>query len=641
MKLSEIYQLINDGKIDEAIEELVILNYEYRQGTPLISDPDYDKLYNTLKQLKPNHPVFSSGVIESVDEVDPDRKEKLKYPMFSLDKETSVEDIHKWLRNKGIPLSVLLVVTAKYDGISILKNEKTGLAWSRGDGVFGETLHEHYKRIGGKNSETEFFSIGELIIPKPIFCSKIWFRDNGEPFKNARNMIAGLKNSDTISNIGLTAATHIRYGLANEDYTMNKSEQLEFLAKELHSVPYKILRANELNADDLEKLFFEWGKEYDIDGLVIDIDDKNIRKRLGRERNNNPAYSRAYKSPSFAENADTKILSIEYNISKLSYLKPVAIITPVELNGVTVSRVTLNNGLYVKTNGLGRGSKIRIQRSGMVIPKIIKVLESTGFEMPTVEGSEVIWNESGVELMLKDSNNETVIKQIISFFEILDTENVSDGVVRQLFNAGYISVKEILNLTQSDFEKLEGFGKRKAEIIFSSIKKATTNVDLSKLQHASNIFYNLGSKKLELLVHFKEKPSFSDIIKIEGFSDISAKSYLEGYDKFWIWFESIKSQVTIAKKAEVVKSGDDLKDMSFCFTGIRRSDLEAVIESRSGKIATGVSKNTTHLICKDKSSSSSKMQKAYELGLEVFSVEELEEFLKDPALFISSRKFGL
>ena len=82
------------------------------------------------------------------------------------------------------------------------------------------------------------------------------------------------------------------------------------------------------------------------------------------------------------------------------------------------------------------------------------------------------------------------------------------------------------NLTKNDFEKLDKFGKRKAEIVYNAIKKATTNVDLAKLMHASNLFVGLGSKKLELLVHFTEKPSYNDIISIDGFSDISANSYL-------------------------------------------------------------------------------------------------------------------
>jgi DNA ligase (NAD+) len=624
MTFEEIKRLMKYSMITPAEEAIKKLNDSYRNGNPEVTDSEYDELIEMFKSLDPTNEIFKTGVIEQID-VNSARKEKLKYPMFSLDKETEIPAIYKWLKNKGLPLTTLLVITAKYDGISILKDEYNQLAWSRGDGEIGETIHTHYKMLADKYQKLNLFTIGEMIIPKQVFASKIYYRDNGEPFKNARNMIAGLKNSDTISE-DLKDAKHIRYGFASEDFTLNKSEQIDLICEKLSPIPYKVIKANELNIDLLNDLFLEWGKEYDIDGLVFDIDDKNIRKNLGRERNNNPAYARAFKNPQWSEAKETIILDIEWNISKNGLLKPVGILQPIDLDGVIVSRVTLNNAKFVKDFCIGKNTILKILRSGFVIPKVQIIIKSTGYVEPVVGNSKVFWNENGVELMV-EGTEEQEIKKLISFFEILGAENVSEGIINQLYNSGYKTIKQILDLTPDDLEKLDRFGERKSQIVYESMHKSVTNVKLSKLMHATNIFKNLGSKKLDLLMHFEGKPTFEEILKVDGFSDISAKAYLDGYDEFYTWLSYMKHITIETEKVDVVSS-DELKDKSFCFTGIRRKDLEEIIISKSGKVASGVSKNLTYLVCKDKFSGSSKLVKAGEIGVVLLSVEELENMLK-------------
>jgi DNA ligase (NAD+) len=624
MTFEEIKRLMKYSMITPAEEAIKKLNDSYRNGNPEVTDSEYDELIEMFKSLDPTNEIFKTGVIEQID-VNSARKEKLKYPMFSLDKETEIPAIYTWLKNKGLPLTTLLVITAKYDGISILKDEYNQLAWSRGDGEIGETIHTHYKMLADKYQKLNLFTIGEMIIPKQVFASKIYYRDNGEPFKNARNMIAGLKNSDTISE-DLKDAKHIRYGFASEDFTLNKSEQIDLICEKLSPIPYKVIKANELNIDLLNDLFLEWGKEYDIDGLVFDIDDKNIRKNLGRERNNNPAYARAFKNPQWSEAKETIILDIEWNISKNGLLKPVGILQPIDLDGVIVSRVTLNNAKFVKDFCIGKNTILKILRSGFVIPKVQSIIKSTGYVEPVVGNSKVFWNENGVELMV-EGTEEQEIKKLISFFEILGAENVSEGIINQLYNSGYKTIKQILDLTPDDLEKLDRFGERKSQIVYESMHKSVTNVKLSKLMHATNIFKNLGSKKLDLLMHFEGKPTFEEILKVDGFSDISAKAYLDGYDEFYTWLSYMKHITIETEKVDVVSS-DELKDKSFCFTGIRRKDLEEIIISKSGKVASGVSKNLTYLVCKDKFSGSSKLVKAGEIGVVLLSVEELENMLK-------------
>jgi DNA ligase (NAD+) len=204
---------------------------------------------------------------------------------------------------------------------------------------------------------------------------------------------------------------------------------------------------------------------------------------------------------------------------------------------------------------------------------------------------------------------------------------VSEGVITQLWEAGYKTIKDVLNLTTGDLEKIDRFGKRKAQIVYNSIQKSVSGVQLSKLQHATGIFKGLGSKKLVLLEDFTTKPTVDQVMSIEGFAEVSAKSYIDSYD---IFFEFIKDlPVTIVEKVEAAKVGTDLEGKSFVFTGVRRKDLEEVIESRGGKIGGSVSKNTTHLVMKVVGSGSSKEKKAIELGVEVITVEQLEKIVNN------------
>jgi NAD-dependent DNA ligase len=253
-------------------------------------------------------------------------------------------------------------------------------------------------------------------------------------------------------------------------------------------------------------------------------------------------------------------------------------------------------------------------------------VKTVEFTEPTIEGVEIGWNDAGIELITLTETEDQQLKKIVAFFEILEADNVGEGVIKQLWDAGFTTIKSVLSATNVDFEKIEGFGKRKAKIVHDSIKKSTTNVQLSKIQHASGVFSGLGSKKLTLLQHFTEKPTINQVMEIEGFAEISAKTYVDNFDNFTEFIKGLP--VTIEQKQEVVLEGTDLESNTFVFTGVRRKDLEDVIERRGGKIGSSVSKNTTHLVMKEKGSGSSKETKAISLGVEILTVEELEDLLR-------------
>ena len=612
--------------IKELVKKIELANEVYRIGKPMMSDSQYDILIDELKSLDPKNELLTKVGLEIQDE---SRKSRLPIEMASMNKIKSMEDIDDWCRLKGISKSENVIITPKFDGLSLCVKESTNEAWTRGDGEFGQKSNEHYKLIGNhldSNTHRDLlrsfdFTYGEVMMSKKTFLDKY-----SMDFANPRNFVAGLLNSPD-ARPSLTDCNYIKYGaVVNKDYYSTKQDLIESLnACQEVKVQYHICKISELTEDLLISLFHKFGTEYEIDGLIIEINNLSLQTNLGRETSsNNPVWARAFKHPSFEQSAESDVIGISWNISKQGLLKPILHITPVRLDGVTVSNVTGNNARFVKDMGLGIGAKVLVKRSGMVIPIIADVLTTVEFQMPDVPN--IGWNENGIELITLTETDEQKFKQLVSFFEILETDSFGEGVIKQLWDNGHKSVKDILNLSQSDLEKIDRFGKRKAQIVWNSIRKATSNVSLSKLQHATGIFKGLGSKKLALLEHFTTKPTINQVLEIEGFADISAQSYIDGYDKFFEFVEELP--ITIQEKVESVKVSNDLDGMVFVFTGVRRADLEEVIESRGGKIGGSVSKNTTHLVMKVVGSGSSKEKKAIELGVEVITVEQLEKLLK-------------
>ena len=607
--------------IEQLKEQIIKANEAYRLGQPIISDAKYDQLVEELSLLSPDDELLTKVGVEIADET---RKGKLPIEMASMNKIKSMNDVDDWSRLKGISKKEMVIITPKYDGLSLCVNESTSEAWTRGDGEFGQKSNEHYSLIQNHlNLEKDSFrfTYGEVMIPKQVFIDKY-----STDFANPRNLVAGLLNSKTVSN-SLKDCQYIKYGAVCNTIFDTKQEVLNELNKgQKIKVQYYICELGDLSEGLLIELFHKFSTEFEIDGLIIELNDLSLQNKLGRETSsNNPVWARAFKHPSFEQSAETDVIGISWNISKQGLLKPILHITPVKLDGVTVSNVTGNNARFVKDLGLGVGAKVVVKRSGMVIPIIADVITPVEFVQPTIEGVEVDWNEAGIELITLTETDDQRLKKIVAFFEILEADNVSEGVITQLWDAGYKTIKDVLTLTTSDLEKIDRFGKRKADIVYKSIQKSVSNVQLSKLQHATGIFKGLGSKKLVLLEDFKTKPTVDQVMSIEGFAEVSAKSYIDSYDIFFNFIKDLP--VTIVEKVETVKVGTDLEGKSFVFTGVRRPDLESVIESRGGKISSGVSKTTTHLVMKAVGSGSSKEKKAIELGVEVITVEQLEKLL--------------
>ena len=609
--------------IDQLKNRIKEANEAYRIGKPVMSDSEYDILIEELATLSPEDELLSVVGHEILDET---RKARLPIPMASMNKIKTLDEIKDWQRLKLIPNAVEIICTPKYDGLSLCVDEVIGEAITRGDGVYGQRSTEHYRFIDNHLDINNIFSYsyGEVIMPKQVFLDKY-----SEDFANPRNLVAGLINSKTVSE-PLRDCKYIKYGAVPvvKNTFSTKKELLDSLNERQETkVPYHVCGILDLSEELLISLFKEWSEEYEIDGIILEVNNLATQDSLGRETSSgNPVWARAFKHDSFEQKAESEVIGISWNISKQGLLKPIIHINPIRLDGVTVSNVTGNNARFIKDMGIGVGAKVIVKRSGMVIPKIVDVVQTVDFTEPTIEGVEIGWNEAGIELITLTETEDQKLKKIVAFFEILEADNVGEGVVTQLWDAGYKTIKDVLNITVDQLESIDRFGKRKAKIVFDSIKKSITGVQLSKIQHASGVFSGLGSKKLALLEHFDGKPTINQVMEIEGFAEISARTYVDNYDIFRTFVEGLP--VTIEQKVEVVLAGTDLVGKQFVFTGVRRKDLEEVIVSRGGVIGGSVSKNTTYLVMKVKGSGSSKETKAISLGVTIFTVEELEDLLK-------------
>lgn len=658
--------MLNISLIENTIKTA---NKNYRTGEPIhvsllppeiqklikktnghLTDKDYDLIVEVANDMGSD--LLNSGVIETTTDlkISEDRKQKLDYPMYSLNKEQSVSELKKWAKNKRLLPNVKLVLTPKYDGVSILKNEKTLRALSRGDGVFGQDITQHINNSNDKftksKSIVEFHTIGELIISKDVWkkYGSTFVRDNGEPYKNPRNMVAGLVNNDDISNYWIYV-DHIRYGVADEEYKYNKTEQFDLIKKETgYNVTYEIFKLSEITDEKLDELYYKWSESYEIDGLVIDIEDKNVRMKLGRETNNNPAYARAYKA-NWVTPTPTKVKFIDWNVSKEDYIKPVINVEPFETEGVTISKATGYNAKFIKDNGIGKGSIVDIIRSGSVIPKIVNVSKTSTPDIPKVCpscGTELTWNKSGVEIVCTNINCETKnIKKIAFFFSSLEVEYFGEKIVEKFYKNGYNTVGKILNMYIEDIENMEGMGKLSGNNIISQFDKIR-NAEFNKIGHASGCFENLGSRKLKMIIDglggmkkfedFKTRYDqfgindslINELSRIHGVSKITAISFMKGLDCFDKFIKV--SEIELKKEEQKENESENIFDGKiFVFSGVRDKILQQKIIENGGDVKTSVSKNTTDMVVKDVNSKSSKIVKAKELGCVLHNIEEFKE----------------
>lgn len=620
---------MNTQEIINLRQVITTANKAYREGKSLLTDAEYDAKVEQLRQLDPNDPLLNK-----IGHTVKDRKESLPIPMFSLNKLKSIEEILKWGEDKGVENNII-IITPKFDGISLVADDCLGKCWTRGDGVEGQRSDKYFASLSKTgHSKTGFYTFGEAII------SKKNFKKHSNKFATARNMVVGLFNQKEATE-ELKDVDYIRYGSSLEN--MDKMDQI-YLLNDFNTfeVPIHICTIKDLTEDVLNALFEEWSELYQIDGLVIDIDSAKLRNKLGRELNNNPAYARAVKLPHWSGTYQTKVQKVVWKVSKQGKLKPVIQIEPVMIDGVKVENVTGYNAKYIKEHNISNGSIIEICRSGDVIPKHLRTIKWCDFSQYVLPvkcpccGTVVSFDATCTELICSNPECEDkLIAKMIHFFNTMGLEEYGATELENLWKNNFCSIDCILNIDEEELIKFNGWGEKSSADFQQRINDIRlTPTPLSKILHALDLMNGkIGEKTIQLIFdHYPQiqKGNLINIDELCTIKGVSRKTAEVLYDGMAEWFDNYFNDFDTLLNIRHTKKKEQstTSTMAVCFTGFRDKELESAVVDKGGKVVSGVSKNTTHLIVKELDSGSSKMQKAEKLGIQILNIEQFKDFLK-------------
>jgi NAD-dependent DNA ligase len=601
---------------------------------PIMEDNVYDIIIDFLKEKFPKSKTLKT--IGSIPKTK--NKVKLDYWLGSMDKiKPNNNDFEKWFNKYSGPY----VISDKLDGVSALliyRSNSTINMYTRGTAEEGTDITELLKyinvpsidKIKAYENKSEKSNIlmafrGELIIDKETF-NKNW----SDKMKNARNTVSGLVNSKTINPKLAMDTKFVAYEIVDPILLPNK--QLK-LCKEFgfNTVKYKL--KNELDIETISEYFKKRREEseYMIDGIIV-----TNNEIYERNKKSNPEYSFAFKDVLEDQLVETKVLDIEWNISKDGLIKPVLMLEPVEIGGVEISRVTAHNAKNVVALQLGKGAIIKLVRSGDVIPKIIEVIKPAKKVLLPPEDTWV-WNETKVDIVSTNTDSkEKLIKNIYYFFSTLKTIGMGEKIVEKLVDSGFDTIKKILE--SKSFEEVDGIQKKSSDNLLESIKKSTLNVELSTLIVASNMAKGIGEERIglildkypNLLTEYKNfsKEEFIDKIKeINGFEEKLSKSFVNNFEKFIKFYKDINKYVTIQEQKVKKITKNKYSGLTIVISGFRNQELQKFLEDSGAKITNSVSKNTDLLIVKDQNTilqETGKVRQAINLDIKIITSDDVK-----------------
>ena len=628
--LKDYQKFIDTQPLNILIEVAKYAAEQYYNGEGVISDKLYDDLFDEIKKRDPKNDFLKKVGFEITGK----NKVELPYYMGSMDKiKISESDrLSKWQKkfNKHD-----YVVMDKLDGISglfVLKNGTKKL-YTRGNGTIGQDITHLINTIPSFkfSVSTDIVLRGELIISK-----KKWEKYTSQ-FSNARNMVSGLVNSKKINTDIMKDIDFVTYEIMEP--RMRQSEQLKFLQKnKMTHVYYETLDKSDLDFEMLDEILLDRreSSEYEIDGIIIMDDSLHDYNAEG-----NPDFAFAFKDASEKQTADVVVKDVEWNVSKDGYLKPKLVLEPTKLSGVIISNATAFNAKYIVDNKIGPSSVVKIIRSGDVIPHVLEVIKTAKVKMPSVEYK---WNETNVDLIATGSkSDEQIIKELTFFAEKMDIMNLSEGIITNFVENDIDDIFKIINVSKNTLAELPSFKDKMVNKIHENIQTAMEKASLIQFMNATNIFgHNFGHKRLEKIFvkygnnfikfmkdHTKDE-IYNEVIKIDGFDDITASQFSNLIHDFIKVFEKIPNsyQKIIIKNSETKVVSEKFKGKKFVFSGFRNKEWEDYITENGGELVSSVSKNTSYLVTTKKDydeGSTSKVIKAKEVGVTIVIKEEFEK----------------
>jgi len=657
-------------RIKELVEKLNRYSYEYYSlDSPSVSDKDYDKEYYELQKLEketeyvlPYSPTLRVGdvVLEGF------KKYTHKARLWSLDKAQSLQEIKDWhimnvkfieeMRSKGEKLPDLkYVLTKKFDGLTInLTYDNEGIlaiAATRGTGSIGEEVTAQVKTIKStplKIHSKDILEVhGEAVMTQEAFHE--YNQTSGTPLKNLRNGAAGALRNLNVKETAKRKLSAFFYDVGYKEGNQFKTylEMMEFIKDQGLPVDKYIKVCTSI--DEIEKEIeyikdIRFDLNYDIDGLVIAIDDIRTRELLGYTVKF-PKWAIAFKFE--AQEATTKLLDVEWNVGRSGRVGPTAILEPVELAGVTVKRATLNNMDDIQRKGVRIGAEVFVRRSNDVIPEIMGIVPES------LEGSEEIkvpetCPACGSHLILTGAHyfcentlscKPQLVKSIVHYAcrEAMNIAGFSERTAEQLFEKLNIkSISDLYKLKEEELIDLEKFGTKKAQNLLEAIEKSK-DCELYAFIYALGI-PNVGVKTAKDLVNkFKsieglKSATFEELVGVQDVGDIVAQDVMAFFkeEKVMQTIEELlalgvnpkfneKEVIENPFEGKIVVATGSLKNYS-------RTEIKDKLENLGAKVSGSVSKKTDYVIAGE--AAGSKLTKAEELGVTVLSEEEFEEILR-------------
>jgi DNA ligase (NAD+) len=643
--------LVDDLPFDDVADEIVIAIAKkaddlYENGDePLFSDDMYDAIRRYIVAFAPTA-KYNEAVGSDV------RGGKIALPnaMGSLTQAYEQSDLQRWAEKHGLKPTDEIIITEKEDGMSASNHfNNVGefrIAYSRGNGTEGADMSRHVRRFKKlpKKVTPNLEVRAEVIISNENFefLKTRTFRSDGQAYKNPRNMISGLMNSSEADPLVYEYIDVIVYHDWNET-SESKEEQLKRFTKLGFQVPYweKVTVADLTDKFLTERLnYIRDNSKYLVDGIVIEVNDAKLRNRINPSKATlNPEYARKYKVADASNLAVATVDYVENRVSKHGYIIPRVHFKPVALAGVTVTHATGHNYAYVIDNGISPGAKVRITRSGDVIPYILDVAErgpytEADFDEDLQEVGEYTWTKNNkgdrVHAVLTGDHANIGLKQAEAFFVAIEVEGLKAGNLKRMFECGFNSVEKIIKASPEELGFAIG-SQTTADDIYKSLHERLKLQTFPEFMGASGKFgRGFGKRKVQKLYDQVGQDILTlgvkDIIHLDGFNVKTATKFVAGIPVYLEFYNSVADYVKFVEK-EVVEGGK-LNGQVFVFTGFRNKELEKRIAAAGGEVAASYSKKVTTLIAADPEERSTKLDKARKDRCKIIGIVDVDELFE-------------
>ncbi len=646
-----------EQRIDELIKLIDKANHEYYiLDKPTITDQEYDRYMQELTELEEKHPELkredSPTTRVGSEVISEFKKVTHEIPMLSLGNVFNEDEIMSFdERIKKTVSNPKYVAELKIDGLSVsllYKKGKLVRAATRGDGVTGEDITHNARTIKSIpltiNKQIDIEVRGEIYMSKASFEK---LNANGENFANPRNAAAGsVRQLDSKVAASRNLDCFI-YHLPNpEEYNIYTHEDALKFMKELGFVT----NPNNKKIDNIKELvsYINYWTEnrstlpYEIDGIVIKVNDLNDQKRLGFTARS-PKWATAYKFP--AEEVLTKITNIVFTVGRTGQVTPSADLEPVRVMGSVISRATLHNEDYVKSKDIRVGDIVAIKKAGDVIPEVVKVIKErrTGDEKPFEMVKDCPMCHEPLarkeeEAAYYCTNNHCPAKKIEKLIHYtsrhaMNIEGFGDRIIEDFYNLGYLKDYDDfykLDTHKEDLMRLEGFGSKSISNLLKQIENSKSN-SLERLLFGISIRH-VGEKTADILArNFQNidnlmNASFEEINDIKDIGPIIAKSVTEYFndEENKELIKKLKEhKVNMKYLKETTTNQTEFTDKTFVLTGtlerFTRDEAKEKIELLGGITTSSVSKKTDVVIAGKEAGS--KRKKAGELGITIWDEE--------------------